>query len=268
MRQDPLHLVTHRVHASPLIFTQELLFALPPQEDSTWRAQWKQWDESARGALADFFSESTRLTEPGLVWEIASFLSEEWAVFLANSMPIRDANQFFLPADRCGPLFGNRGVSGIDGNIATAAGIAQGGGWPVLALLGDLAFLHDLNSLSYLSKIDHPVIICVVNNSGGGIFSFLPVSKRNESFEEFFAASHGISFASAAELFSLPYFHPKDPAELGELLFQQKKMPQSCIIEITTDRAENVRVHEQINEAIQTCLNAASLSEEIPAVHR
>jgi 2-succinyl-5-enolpyruvyl-6-hydroxy-3-cyclohexene-1-carboxylate synthase len=265
LRQDPTHLVTHRIHASPLLFTRGLLDALSPQEDSNWRERWRQWDDRCKQTLAQFFSEAPVLTEPGLIWEIASFLSEDWALFLANSMPIRDANQFFLPSSRCGPIFGNRGVSGIDGNIATAAGIAQGSGKPTVALLGDLSLLHDLNSLAFLAKLEHPLLICVVNNGGGGIFSFLPVSKRKEAFEEFIAAKHQISFAAAAALFDIPYSHPKTPAALAELLLHQKKTPQCCIIEITTDRAENIRIHEHITQAIETCLNSANSPVGIPA---
>jgi 2-succinyl-5-enolpyruvyl-6-hydroxy-3-cyclohexene-1-carboxylate synthase len=265
-RQDPAHLVTHRIQASPALFTRELLDLLNSQKEDTWRSQWKEWDETCKHSLTDFFSHNLALTEPGLIWQLTPLLSEDWALFLGNSMPVRDADQFFSPLSHCGPLFGNRGVSGIDGNIATAAGIAQGSGKPTLALIGDLAFLHDLNSLAYLSKITPPVLICVVNNGGGGIFSFLPVAKREEAFEECIAASHKISFASAASLFSLPYFHPQTPLELKNLLSLQKSRPTSCVIEITTNRAENVRIHEQIINTLRTCLNSAHSSAEIPAI--
>ncbi len=257
--QDPDHLVTHKLHASPLIFTKELLNSLPNQQDSQWADQCKKWDEDCRQTLSDFFSESTLLTEPSLIWESSSFLQEGWGLFLANSMPIRDANQFFPPLNKCCSIFGNRGVSGIDGNIATAAGIAIGMARPVLALIGDLAFLHDLNSLALLSKLEHPVVLCVVNNKGGGIFSFLPIAKKMDAlnFEECFATSHSLSFASAATLFNLPYYRPETLNQFKEVLSRQKEMPQSCIIEISTDRAENVVVHQQIQNAIKSCLNTS-----------
>jgi 2-succinyl-5-enolpyruvyl-6-hydroxy-3-cyclohexene-1-carboxylate synthase len=258
LRQDPLHLVTHRIHANPAIFTQKLLNLRVRQEESHWRAEWKAWDLRCESTLSEFFSEQTELTEPGLIPPIASLLSEDWAIFLSNSMPIRDANQFFLPIKNSGPIFGNRGVSGIDGNIATAAGIAQGSGKPTLALIGDLAFLHDLNSLAYLSKIDTPLLLCVVNNSGGGIFSFLPIAKKpgsSKTFETFIAASHDLSFASAANLFGLPYYHPTSLCSFRELLLHQKKNPHSCLIEITTDRTHNVNVHEHIFAKIHEHLN-------------
>lgn len=252
MRQDPSHLITHRVHAEPKLFVDELLKVLIPQEESQWRAEWKEWDHCCRQTVAGTLSEFTELTEPGLVLEIASHLSEDWALFLANSMPIRDANQFFVPSQGCGPLFGNRGVSGIDGNIATAAGFAKARGKPVLALIGDLAFLHDLNSLAYLTTLEPPVVICVVNNNGGGIFSFLPIAnKAAASFESFYGTPHDLSFGPAATLFGLPYYHPSTPGALREALAHQTNLPHSCILEITTDRQKNVAIHEYIQRKIQ-----------------
>jgi 2-succinyl-5-enolpyruvyl-6-hydroxy-3-cyclohexene-1-carboxylate synthase len=259
LRQDPSHLMTHRVHVDPAIFIQKLLGSTKHREENGWITQWKDWDLRCEQTLSEFFSKQTELTEPGLIPHIASLLSRDWALFLSNSMPIRDANQFFLPLEHSGPIFGNRGVSGIDGNIATAAGIAQGSGKPTLALIGDVAFLHDLNSLAYLTKIDTPLLLCVVNNSGGGIFSFLPLAKKtgpSKTFETFFAAAHDISFAPAATLFGIPYYHPSSPSALSELLIHQKKIPHSCIIEITTERESNVAIHEHISTLINNHLNA------------
>lgn len=265
LRQDPSHLITHRHLACPNVLIEGLLSLLDPEEDDTWLSHWREWDAQCRETLASFFSGSSRLTEPGVIREIASFLTKEWALFLANSMPIRDANQFFVPMHGCGPIYGNRGVSGIDGNIATAAGIAAGCKKPTLAVLGDLAFLHDLNSLASLHRLEYPVILCVINNGGGGIFSFLPVAKRKEAFEEMIATSHTLTFASAAELFQIPWYHPDSPSELGALLHQVKKHPRSCLIEITTDRNENVRIHEHIMTAIRSCLHPSQPPAEIPA---
>ncbi|MGC1878194.1 MAG: 2-succinyl-5-enolpyruvyl-6-hydroxy-3-cyclohexene-1-carboxylic-acid synthase [Rhabdochlamydiaceae bacterium] len=265
LRQDPSHLITHRVQASPLIFTRELLFSLPAPNTDNWLSEWHRWDISCTQSLAGFFSSQTSLTEPGVIWEIASFLSDDWCLFVGTSMPVRDANQFFLPAAPCGTIFGNRGVSGMDGIIATVCGIAQGKSQPTIAVIGDLTFLHDLNSLALLSKSKFPIVLCVVNNGGGGIFSFLPISKRGEAFEEFIAASHEITFESAASLFAISYSHPKTPSELSDLLLSQKKEPHSCIIEITTDRVENVQIHEQIIASIATCLNSTHSPMGIPA---
>jgi 2-succinyl-5-enolpyruvyl-6-hydroxy-3-cyclohexene-1-carboxylate synthase len=110
-----------------------------------------------------------------------------------------------------------------------------------------------------LTKIDTPILLCVVNNSGGGIFSFLPLAKKtgpSKTFETFFAAAHDLSFASAATLFGIPYYHPTSPSALEKLLIHQKKTPHSCIIEITTERMHNVAIHEHISTLINSRLNA------------
>ncbi len=262
MRQDPSHLITHRVQSCPNIFIQAVLSSSSPEED--WQMQWHEWDESCRQTLEQFFSSNDTVSEPGIVWEIGSFLSEAWCLFVGTSMPVRDANQFLLPISGCGTIYGNRGVSGIDGIIATACGIAKGRDQPILALIGDLTCLHDLTSLALAAKSKQPIVLCVVNNGGGGIFSFLPVSQRKEAFEEFIAASHEISFAPAAALFDIPYFHPKTVEELRTLFLGQKYHPYSCIIEITTDRQENVRLHEQIISKLSKCLNSANALEAAP----
>lgn len=264
VRQDPTHLATHRVLAAPSRFSSQLIASLQSDKEEEWLKQWREWDDLCRQRLAELFSADDVLTEPRLIREIGSFLSKDWNLFLANSMPIRDANQFFFPVSHTGPIFGNRGVSGIDGNLATACGLAQGNGKATLAVVGDLTFLHDLSSLAMVAKSPQPIVICIVNNDGGGIFSFLPISKRKEAFEEFIAAPHGIHFEAAASLFKIPYFHPKTAAELNQLLLHQGKNPHTCLIEITTDRTENVCVHEQIITEIGTCLNYTNSPSEIP----
>ncbi len=239
MRQDPFHHVTHRVQSCPHLFVDALHLNAHNDEQP-----WGQWNQLCREKLGELFTE---LSEPGLMWELSSLLTEEWNLFLGNGMPVRDANQFLLSNCR---IFGNRGVSGIDGNIGTAAGIAQATGKPTFAVIGDQAFLHDLNSLAQLTKISVPVVICVVNNGGGGIFSFLPISKRKEAFEEYLAASHNLTFEAAGALFGLPYYHIQ--TSLREFFAK----PHSCIIEITTDRQENVRLHEYIIREIGQCLSS------------
>lgn len=265
LRNDPMHRVTHRVISAPQEFAQELKKRLPQVKETSWLEQWCDWDKRCQETLSDLFLDDAKLTEPAVIRHIARFLSKDWNLFLANSMPVRDANQFFFSSSGCGTIFGNRGVSGIDGNIATICGLAEGNAKATLGVIGDLAFLHDINSLALMAKAKQPIVLCVINNGGGGIFSFLPVAKRKEAFEEFIAASHEIQFESAAKLFNIPYFHPQTPAELTDLLFQQQTTPQTCIVEMTTDRVQNVHVHEQILKAIGTCLSSADSPLEIPA---
>jgi 2-succinyl-5-enolpyruvyl-6-hydroxy-3-cyclohexene-1-carboxylate synthase len=238
-RHDPFYQVTHRMECDPFLFCQNLVPFVKKAQNSTWLEEWNKPGAAIQQALPQMISGKT---EPGLMYTLASKLPQGWSLFLSNSMPVRDADTYFFRKDADLSCFANRGVSGIDGNLATAIGIAKGSKSPTLAVLGDLAFLHDINSLALLKKCAYPVILLVINNSGGAIFSFLPVAQRKETFEEYFAASHTLTFEKAAELFDIPYLSLEDAQDLDTLW----KNPRTCVIEMTTERAENHRIHEEI----------------------
>lgn len=249
--QDPDHLVTHRITGSPSSFFQSLLPLIDSTPTSHWLDAWKLPSEKIVQTLRHTFAEQTTLTEPGLAHALSDQIPSSWGIFLSNSMPIRDANQFFFPPHPIGPIFGNRGVSGIDGNIGTAIGLAQGLQRPVCAILGDLAFLHDINSLAMLRKAQYPVILLVINNHGGAIFSFLPIAERKDLLEEFFIASHPYQFQPAAELFQIPYFKPHSMDAWNLLAADLVNNPCSAIIEWSTHRAENLHFHQELKHLFQ-----------------
>lgn len=238
---DPHMIVTDRLQVSSI---HGLIDAVCPEPDPSWLSFWQEGNTNAGIALERFFSEHPEITEPGIIPFIAQACAQGVQLFLANSMPIRDADKFFPPLETPVALFGNRGVSGIDGNIATAVGIAQGTKQPLIALIGDLAFLHDMNSLSLLHG--GPVCLIVVNNGGGGIFSFLPVHDKKESFEKFFAGAHTYTFSQAASLFRIPYAAPHSTLELRECLIQFVEQNGPLFIELHTHREHNLKVHHDI----------------------
>ncbi len=250
-RYDPKHQVTHRLACDPALFTQLVLPYLTPRAESAWIQTFQAHAERIAQALPKIL-DAKELTEPGVAHYLAKQLTKEWALFFSNSMPVRDGDLFLFPSQPIGPLYGSRGLSGIDGNIATAIGIAQGAQKPTLALLGDLAFLHDLNSLALLKKAKYPVVLLVINNSGGAIFSFLPVAARKEPFEEFFAAAHGYKFEKAAALFDIPYSSLQSVKQLEKALHEKR----SCVLEMTTDRSENHAFHQEITKWLHSHTHA------------
>lgn len=127
-------------------------------------------------------------------------------VMLSSSMPVRDAE---MHADRDATpwCIANRGASGIDGIVATAAGACRASGKPVLLLIGDVAALHDLASWSLLRDLPAPMCVVVVNNDGGGIFRFLPIAGHQSIFSPWFDSPHGLTFEGAAAMFSLEHEH-------------------------------------------------------------
>ena len=109
------------------------------------------------------------------------------------SMPVRDLNMFARPRNEKLSVLSNRGASGIDGNVATAVGFARGLDQPTTLLIGDLALLHDLNSLALVASAPQPLILVVINNDGGGIFHFLPIAEKTDLFEPAFGTPHVIA---------------------------------------------------------------------------
>lgn len=242
---DPDYAVTHRLYGCGKTFAQQLCANLEMRADREWLTFWQEGNAVMEAQL-----DLDRVTEPGMVRHVASLAAGKAAFFLANSMPVRDADAFLPRLSAPLSLFGNRGVSGIDGNIGTAAGIAHGLGKPVIAFLGDLAFLHDLNSLPLLKNM--PLCLIVINNQGGGIFSFLDISKENEAFfETFIATAHTHHFAHAAALFDIPYF--RDDLSVLDSFFQE---PRAMLIEMCTDRKENARLHAEITHRLKEALYA------------
>ncbi len=174
-------------------------------------------------------------------------------VFVASSMPIRDVDRFTTPRHDV-RVIGNRGVNGIDGSISTAIGCAMTG-TPTTALIGDIAALHDIGALSELARLDAPLQIVVINNDGGGIFSFLPQKRSgvipDDVYERHWGTPHGHSLATLATAFGLTARSVADPAELSASLSSR----QPALIEIHTDRTDNVDLHDRITKAVATALS-------------
>ncbi|MDE3046580.1 MAG: 2-succinyl-5-enolpyruvyl-6-hydroxy-3-cyclohexene-1-carboxylic-acid synthase [Verrucomicrobiota bacterium] len=228
---DPAQQLTERFHSD--IPAACALFDAEP--DSTWLPRWKELDRELTNRIAPLFVPGS---ESSFFHSLSNLPLRGWNFFLGTSMPVREADWFFHPPHGRA-FFSNRGLSGIDGNIATAAGLAQTA--PVLALVGDLTALHDLNSLSLLKSSPHPIVLLISNNGGGGIFSHLAIS-RDPRFEELFAFQHNFTFAGAAHMFGLPYERDIQTAI-------EKK--HSCIIEWTNSRADNHRFHALLNSLIR-----------------
>ncbi len=182
---------------------------------------------------------------------VSEFITQQQVLFVSNSMPIRDMDNYANSNHAGGiPNAINRGVSGIDGIISTTAGFATGHQKPATLMIGDIAFLHDLNALSLLGTLPVPVQIIVLNNNGGAIFSFLPVSECSDVFETHFATPQNYSIHSAAETFGLDYAAPETNQEFSEVYRAACSSNRSIVIEVKSSRAENVLQHRALRERI------------------
>jgi len=171
-------------------------------------------------------------------------LPDEAELVVASSMPVRDLEWFGGPLARA---HANRGANGIDGVISTAVGRALAGR-PVVVLVGDIAFLHDSNALVGLPGRGVDVKIVVVDNDGGGIFSFLPQASElaHERFEQLFGTPHG----SAVEAVAAAHGLASTTVDSVETLASALQAPGPAMVRVATGRADNVRLHDLVHRAV------------------
>jgi len=203
--------------------------------------------------IAEWVAEQQKLTEIGVAWLVARVQTQPGIIVLGNSMPVRDMATYGIFRGLDAVLAANRGASGIDGNIATAAGLAVDGLLPLTILIGDLALLHDLNSLPLLRYRKKPVVIVVVNNDGGGIFHMLPVAEEAdpEHFEALLGTPHGLRFKEIAKGFGLDYRSPSTPKAFADAYAKAlKNEKRVTLIEVVTDRKANALQHAELNARI------------------
>ena len=254
-RNDPLHNVTMRVQCKVGRCCDSLAKRLTNGRGSKLLSQSQKLNTSAHQLIEEFFHKDSALSEPLTARLITQLQPRNSALFVSSSMPIREIDSYGVP-DGNPLIFGsNRGASGIDGTIATAAGFADALEKRTTLLTGDLAFLYDLNSLSMVRELKNPMVIVVQNNNGGGIFSFLPIHVANKNFEKYFGTPHHLTFHGAAELFGLNYTRVDSPDEFAKIYSVALKSQTSTIIEVPTERSINFKIHQQIQTLVKETIN-------------
>jgi len=254
-RDDPGHQVSYRLEADIEPFCRALgalAGHLEPRELDTWTQTLLDQSALVEQSLAEFMA-TPDLNEIAVARLLADHTPQHYGLWLANSMPVRDMDMYGKPQTRTLQIGTNRGASGIDGTVASASGFAAGLQRPVTLLIGDLALLHDLNSL-LLAQVERMVIV-VINNDGGGIFSFLPIARYDDVFEDYFATPHRLRFQSAAALFALHYSAPQTQTEFIAAYQKALISSRSTLIEVTTDRQENLACHRRLQRMIAVQLN-------------
>src|SRR5581483_11439492 len=211
----------------------------PPE----WLTSWRAADEAAGEALTQALGDE--LSEPRVARALGEWLDARATLYVASSMPIRDV-ELYLPAREDGPrVLANRGANGIDGTVSTAFGAAAADDGPVVLLIGDVALAHDIGGLLAARRLKLSLTIVLLNNDGGGIFHFLPVAGETDAFEEHVATPHGLNFARAAALYGCDFERPNTLAELREAVATSVTGNTTTIIEVRTDRVQNLELHRR-----------------------
>jgi 2-succinyl-5-enolpyruvyl-6-hydroxy-3-cyclohexene-1-carboxylate synthase len=221
---------------------------------SPWLDTWQAAEHTARSALDELFDGWETLFEGRVARDIVDALPDDATLIVASSMPVRDVEAFARP--RHGLRFlANRGVSGIDGFVSTALGAAAVSSGPTVALLGDLCLLHDANGLLGAIRRDLDVTLVVLDNDGGGIFSFLPQAELPEHFEQLFGTPHGVHLAALAAVYGVSADRVEKAGDLPAALDSSVAAGGVRLVVVPTDRSDNVARHHEAWAVVTDALN-------------
>ncbi len=221
--------------------------ALP---DPAWSQQWLEINCRTRAALVGHLAEIGEPFEGKVFAELAALLPDGATLYVGNSMPVRDLDTFYPTSNRRVRMLGNRGANGIDGVVSSALGAAAATDGPLVLAIGDLSFYHDMNGLLAARRYGLDATIVLLNNDGGGIFSFLPQAAFSEHFEELFGTPTGLDFAQAAALYGCGFARPDTWAAFRRAVAESLASPGVQVIEVRTERARNVALHREVWAAV------------------
>jgi 2-succinyl-5-enolpyruvyl-6-hydroxy-3-cyclohexene-1-carboxylate synthase len=253
-----------RVDADPVAFAAAGAEAVGGQAsaDPGWASAWLDADDAVRSALHAWRAAIDEPFEGDVPPALVEALPEGTLVLVGNSMPVRDLDAFLPGSERALRFVGNRGASGIDGLLSTALGLAAAQDEPVVAVVGDLAFLHDVTALAAGARLGLDLTVVLVDNDGGGIFSFLPQAGADDAtiglpqhYEELFGTPHGLELGPVAV--ALGARHQRvGPVDLASALRQTVGRGGIHVLELRTDRRRNVELHRGAYEAAERALEA------------
>jgi len=222
-----------------------------PGGSSAWLTRWVDADHVADAVLATHLGIDVDISEPAVARTVAAVLPAGATLVVSSSMPVRDLEWYSAPRPAL-RVMANRGANGIDGVISTAIGVALSGPDPVVVLIGDVAALHDSNALLGLAGRDVNLTVVIVNNDGGGIFSFLPQAGvvQPDVFEQLYGTPHGVDLVSLARSHGVTAVTVDDMTALVSAITAATGERGATVVVARTDRHDNVAVHTRLHDAI------------------
>lgn len=218
---------------NPEFFLQSLINQSTGKASTDKLIYLKKLDSKIEVIKSKTFTNS--LNEVNVILELLELIPENSNLFIGNSLPVRDLDFFSSVKNKGIRVFQNRGASGIDGIIATALGIAHSSKQQTYLVIGDLSFYYDLNSLLTARRFDIPLKIILINNNGGRIFEYLPISKQKEIFGRYFITRINVNFRKVAESFGISYKLIKSFSSYRKEIINSNKLKSCLILEVRTD---------------------------------
>ncbi len=251
---DPARAAAARVVADPTALLDALADRLSgPTLDAGWLAGWLAAEATARAAIDDLVDSWASPFEGRVARDVAGCLPDGSTLVVGSSMPVRDLESFACARGGL-RMVANRGASGIDGFTSTVLGVAVVSEGPVAALAGDLTFLHDVGGLLGATRRGIDATIVVVDNDGGGIFSFLPQADFAEHFERLFATPHGTDLVEVAAAFGVPAVRVTSAGQVVPAVEESLAAGGVGVVVVPTDRAANVARHAEVWAAVAVAM--------------
>jgi 2-succinyl-5-enolpyruvyl-6-hydroxy-3-cyclohexene-1-carboxylate synthase len=264
--EEPTQLASQLIHANPTAVCQDLFNKLEQHQtgeerlsasSQAWLSLWQATDKITQQALQNAIYDFTKFFEGRVFSELANLLQDGTTLYIGNSMPVRDLDTLFWSSKQRIRIIGNRGANGIDGIISSALGASAVAGQheTIVLVLGDLSFFHDLNGLlaARLHRLNMTIIL--INNDGGGIFSFLPQAAYPEHFEQLFGTPTGLDFRLVVEMYGGRFQRVDNWESFHKAVNQGLHSSGLDVIEIPAERTSNVKMHRQLWEAVKKAID-------------
>jgi 2-succinyl-5-enolpyruvyl-6-hydroxy-3-cyclohexene-1-carboxylate synthase len=283
--EEPTQLASEMLHTDPVALCRALLHlvgtdlsCLPSQQvypmdtinrslrgeeasyrdaqQEEWLAIWLRTEHVTCEALQTAIQKFPQPFEGRIFTELAELLPDGANLYVGNSMPVRDLDTFFWGNKQTLRLIGNRGANGIDGVVSSALGFSAASALnePTVLVIGDLSFFHDQNGLLAVRLHQLNLVIVLVNNDGGGIFSFLPQAAHQQHFEQLFGTPTGLDFSLIVQMYGGHFKHAETWSQFREAVTHGIASGGLHVIEVATERESNVQMHRQLWQSVDTAL--------------
>jgi 2-succinyl-5-enolpyruvyl-6-hydroxy-3-cyclohexene-1-carboxylate synthase len=255
---DPAATAAMVVDGPPAGLLAALRSGVPGPAPGRWLQRWRAASDAAADAVALALARESTANEPAIARDVVAALPDGGRLVVASSMPIRDVERYASPRHGL-TVVANRGANGIDGTVSTAIGYALGSAAPTVLLIGDIAFLHDSNGLLGAAGRGIDLVCVVVDNDGGGIFSFLPQARAvpTERFEALFGTPHGLDLVAVAAAFGVDARALGRDDDAGAAVREATAKGGVHVLVARTDRAANVGIHGRIDGAVAAAVDTA-----------
>jgi 2-succinyl-5-enolpyruvyl-6-hydroxy-3-cyclohexene-1-carboxylate synthase len=252
--RDPGRTLRRVITADPGLTAAGVLDDLLDRGETAWLNSWRRGEQVVRAAMDAVLDADTAPTEPRTARDVAAALPDGAVLTVASSMPIRDLDMTMRA--RTGlRVVASRGASGIDGFVSTAMGVALAHEGPAFALAGDLSVLHDQNGFLPAPTPRPDLVVVVVNNDGGGIFSFLPQAQFAHGYETVFGTPHGVDFGDLARLHRITHRRVEAAGDVADAVLGGAAAGGIHLVEVRTDRTANVGLHHRVAAAAVAALD-------------